>query len=92
LENIIKQLTSQVDATANTLPSVSVTDREEIGSSPGGVRNYPSGLDNAAPDASIDQQLGRLMIDDSKSYYVSNILWANLGNEVSTSAIVHLLR
>ncbi|KAM5361798.1 hypothetical protein ACJA88_014325 [Fusarium oxysporum] len=82
LENIIKQLTSQVDATANTLPSGSGTDREEIGSSPGGVRNYPSGLDNAAPDASIDQQLGRLMIDDSKSYYVSNILWANLGNEI----------
>jgi hypothetical protein len=22
------------------------------------------------------------MIDDSKSYYVSNIMWANLGNEV----------
>ncbi|KAG7418380.1 Bikaverin cluster transcription factor bik5 [Fusarium oxysporum f. sp. rapae] len=82
LENIIKQLTSQVDARANTLPSGSNTDREEIESSPSGMRNYPSGLDNAAPDASIDQQLGRLMIDDSKSYYVSNILWANLGNEI----------
>ncbi|EGU80027.1 hypothetical protein FOXB_09466 [Fusarium oxysporum f. sp. conglutinans Fo5176] len=82
LENIIQQLTSQVDATANTLPSGSGTDGEEIGPSPGGVRNYPSGLDDAAPDASINQQLGRLMIDDSKSYYVSNILWANLGNEI----------
>ncbi|KAF4434159.1 bikaverin cluster-transcription factor [Fusarium acutatum] len=69
LENIIKQLTSQVDATANALPSGSGIDGEEI-------------LDGAAPDASIDQQLGRLMIDDSKSYYVSNILWANLGNEI----------
>ncbi|KAG5754208.1 hypothetical protein H9Q70_003156 [Fusarium xylarioides] len=69
LENIIKQLTSQVDATANALPSVNDTDGEEI-------------LDGTAPDASIDQQLGRLMIDDSKSYYVSNILWANLGNEI----------
>ncbi|PNP78489.1 hypothetical protein FNYG_08119 [Fusarium nygamai] len=80
LENIIKQLTSQVDATAN--PSGSRTDGEEVEWSPGGVRNNPSGDGNVAPDASIDQQLGRLMIDDSKSYYVSNILWANLGNEI----------
>ncbi|KAF5604337.1 bikaverin cluster-transcription factor [Fusarium pseudocircinatum] len=69
LENLIKQLTSQVDATDNSLPSGSGKNREEI-------------LDGAAHDASIDQQLGRLLIDDSKSYYVSNILWANLGNEI----------
>ncbi|VTT56406.1 unnamed protein product [Fusarium fujikuroi] len=80
LENIIKQLTSQVDATANALPSSSGTDGESV-STPGGTRNNPSGVDNPAPDAAIDRQLGRLMIDDSKSYYVSNILWANLGNE-----------
>ncbi|KAG5804534.1 hypothetical protein H9Q74_008778 [Fusarium xylarioides] len=82
LENIIKQLTSQVDATTDALPSGSGTEVEELGSSPGGMRSNPSGVDHAAPDASIDQQLGRLMIDDSKSYYVSNILWANLGNEI----------
>ncbi|CVK96752.1 related to bikaverin cluster-transcription factor [Fusarium mangiferae] len=85
LENIIKQLTSQVDATANALPSSNGTDGESV-STPSGTRNNPSGVDNSAPDASIDQQLGRLMIEDSKSYYVSNILWANLGNEVSTPA------
>lgn len=85
LENIIKQLTSHADATANVLPSSSVTDRGSV-STPGGTRNNPSGVDNSAPDASIDQQLGRLIMDDSKSYYVSNILWANLGNEVSTPA------
>ncbi|KAI1041785.1 hypothetical protein LB505_008446 [Fusarium chuoi] len=81
LENIIKQLTSHADATANVLPSSSVTDRGSV-STPGGTRNNPSGVDNSAPDASIDQQLGRLIMDDSKSYYVSNILWANLGNEI----------
>ncbi|KAF5971122.1 bikaverin cluster-transcription factor [Fusarium coicis] len=70
LENIIKQLTSQADGTNNALTSGSGTHGEEV-------------LDGAAPDSSLDQQLGRLMIDDSKSYYVSNILWANLGNEVS---------
>ncbi|ORY59303.1 uncharacterized protein BCR38DRAFT_351976 [Pseudomassariella vexata] len=30
----------------------------------------------------IDQQLGRLVIDDTRSYYVSNLSWASLGNEV----------
>ncbi|RBA13526.1 hypothetical protein FPRO05_02319 [Fusarium proliferatum] len=80
LENIIKQLNSEVDATVNAVPSGSGTDGESV-STPGGMRNDPPGVDNSAPDASIDQQLGRLMIDDSKSYYVSNILWANLGNE-----------
>ncbi|KAF4950559.1 hypothetical protein FGADI_8118 [Fusarium gaditjirri] len=81
LENIIKQLTSQVDNTANALPSGNGTD-EGIEYSLCGTRSYPSGPDNGAPDVTIDQQLGRLMIDDSKSYYVSNILWANLGNEI----------
>ncbi|KAF5698317.1 transcription factor [Fusarium globosum] len=82
LENIIKQLTSQVDATANALSSGDGTYEEESVSTPDGMRNNPSRVDNADPGASVDQQLGRLMIDDSKSYYVSNILWANLGNEI----------
>lgn len=37
---------------------------------------------NADVDSPIENQLGRLMIDDTRSYYVSNILWTNLGNEV----------
>ncbi|KAF5585011.1 bikaverin cluster-transcription factor [Fusarium subglutinans] len=82
LENVIKQLTTEVDATDNAIRSGSGADRDDIEPSTGGGGDYPSGLDNAAPHASIDQQLGRLMIDDSKSYYVSNILWANLGNEI----------
>lgn len=31
---------------------------------------------------SIEQHLGRLLIDETRSYYVSNVLWANLGDEV----------
>ncbi|KAI2602456.1 hypothetical protein GGR54DRAFT_502240 [Hypoxylon sp. NC1633] len=31
---------------------------------------------------SIDQHMGRLMIDDTKSCYVSNALWVSLGNEI----------
>lgn len=37
---------------------------------------------NIDVDSPIENQLGRLMIDDTRSYYVSNILWTNLGNEV----------
>lgn len=32
--------------------------------------------------SSVDQQLGRLIIDDTRSCYVSNKLWANLTSEV----------
>lgn len=30
----------------------------------------------------LEQQFGRLVIDNTRSCYVSNILWANLGDEV----------
>lgn len=30
----------------------------------------------------VEQQFGRLVIDDTRSCYVSNILWASLGDEV----------
>lgn len=37
---------------------------------------------NSDSENSIEQHLGRLLIDDTRSYYVSNVLWANLGDEV----------
>ena len=74
LEDIIKRLTSQADTTGSADGESPATDHL--------TGEHPSAPSHSSPDASIDQQLGRLMIDDSKSYYVSNILWANLGNEV----------
>lgn len=44
-----------------------------------------SSATNAGVDTPIENQLGRLMIDDTRSYYVSNGLWTNLGNEVGKS-------
>ena len=32
--------------------------------------------------SSLEGQFGRLVIDESKSYYVNNVLWTNLANEV----------
>jgi Fungal Zn(2)-Cys(6) binuclear cluster domain len=34
----------------------------------------------------VQQQFGRLVIDNTRSCYVSNILWANLGDEVLDDA------
>ncbi|KAF5548205.1 bikaverin cluster-transcription factor [Fusarium napiforme] len=82
LENIIKELTSQVEATTDAVPSGNNTDADEIEPHRGAGGKSLLGEDGATHDASTNQQLGRLMIDDSKSYYVSNILWTNLGNEI----------
>ncbi|KUI72477.1 hypothetical protein VM1G_07434 [Cytospora mali] len=41
-----------------------------------------SGRTSPSSPSSLDGQFGRLVIDESKSYYVSNVLWANLANEV----------
>ncbi|KAF4985888.1 hypothetical protein FDECE_16250 [Fusarium decemcellulare] len=81
LESIIKSLTSQHDAvgsgaqTADTEDSPSAMETGEF-------NEEPPCADPSTPETPIDQQLGRLMIDDTRSYYVSNILWANLGNEI----------
>lgn len=39
----------------------------------------------------VDQQLGRLVIDDTRSCYVSNKLWANLIDEVSYARVIGYL-
>ncbi|KAF4335780.1 bikaverin cluster-transcription factor [Fusarium beomiforme] len=82
LENIIKQLTSQVDATANNSLSATETQASDTSALRDVAAADPSEPNSSNPDALIEKQIGRLMIDDSKSYYVSNILWANLGNEI----------
>ncbi|KPM46343.1 hypothetical protein AK830_g81 [Neonectria ditissima] len=96
LESIIRRLTDQgdtdaagydADADANDemLPVAATAGLE---TEPGafhdhnGPRDFPSASSHSSPEVSVDQQLGRLMIDDTRSYYVSNILWANLGNEI----------
>lgn len=44
-------------------------------------RSTPSGRESPT-SSSLDGLFGRLVIGESKSYYVSNVLWANLANEV----------
>lgn len=43
--------------------------------------------------ATIDQQLGHLMINENRSYYISNALWTSLSHEVNTfKGSVYLMR
>lgn len=41
-----------------------------------------SGWSKEGVDSLAENQLGRLMIDDTRSYYVSYILWTNLVNKL----------
>lgn len=72
LEAIIKRLTVERDLTAppgGTVPSQTC---EEL---------TPTS-EWLTPDAGIEQQFGRLIVEDTRSHYISNVLWANLANEV----------
>ncbi|KAM5435837.1 hypothetical protein MferCBS31731_006094 [Microsporum ferrugineum] len=72
LEAIIKRLTVERDLTAppgGTVPSQSC---EEL---------TPTS-EWLTPDAGIEQQFGRLIVEDTRSHYISNVLWANLANEI----------
>jgi hypothetical protein len=41
--------------------------------------------------SSLDVQFGRLVVSDSMSYYVGNVLWANLANEVRPTTLLPLI-
>ncbi|KAF7122290.1 hypothetical protein CNMCM5793_000247 [Aspergillus hiratsukae] len=43
------------------------------------IPSIPSSGDGSSQ---VEQQFGRLVIDDTRSCYVSNILWASLGDEI----------
>ncbi|KAJ6014281.1 hypothetical protein N7540_008872 [Penicillium herquei] len=48
----------------------------------GNVHPKISSLDESNDSSQIEQQFGRLVIDDTRSCYVSNVLWANLGDNI----------
>lgn len=94
LEHIIKHLASEREGggepavAGQAEKDVPVDDQQDPARSEGGDKQ---GLDRPSVQASetsgeiessLDVQFGRLVINDSKSYYVGNVLWANLANEV----------
>lgn len=94
LEHIIKRLASENTSDAETAaaghaekdadhmpwsqsPPGPGTEDKQPSKSPAEVSQVSS-----ENQSSLDFQFGRLVINDSKSYYVGNVLWANLANEV----------
>lgn len=72
LESLIEQFQRQQQPSPYTPPA------RHIDASP-----TPSTTDTSSPNSNaIDQQMGRLVIDETRSYYVSNVLWASLSSEV----------
>lgn len=92
LEHIIKHLASE-DKSGDKA-AVAGQIEEDAGHEKGAAKSEGEGkqaLDRPSVQASetsgdiessLDVQFGRLVINDSKSYYVGNVLWANLANEV----------
>nr|POF17844.1 bikaverin cluster transcription factor bik5 [Quercus suber] len=73
LETIIKHLSTRPSSLANTGDDVNHPPADEIPVQESLAPNH---------DITIEQQLGRLVVDDTRSYYVGNIFWASLGKEV----------
>lgn len=73
LETIIRRL----DPKTSSPPPMAANDESSLA-----VENASSEASTSDNSSSINQQLGRLVIDDTRSYYINNILWASLGNEV----------
>lgn len=105
LEHIIKRLASENKGDSEAaVEHHSEEDVDQTQSTPhssrpdGADRQQPSKSASEEPEvsgennASLDVQFGRLVINDSKSYYVGNVLWANLANEVRPNGTVIITR
>lgn len=80
LETLVRSLGDQPSSASHNDPA-------DSHSAPAASRN--SGL--LDPSGSIEGQLGRLMVNDSRSYYMSNVLWTSLVSEVQYLPATHNL-
>ncbi|KAJ5587701.1 uncharacterized protein N7459_003466 [Penicillium hispanicum] len=71
LETLMRRMSSEV---ADSQPQDASSPLQKAGMQPTSETG-----DNTAP---VEQRFGRLVIDDTRSCYVSNILWASLGDEI----------
>lgn len=86
LEGVIQSLGAQVedDNGAAKTPAFIPSIQGEIDAHQRQERaqNDSSGIQSLRSDA-VDNQLGRLVINEGRSRYVSNAFWASMGDEVS---------
>lgn len=86
-ETVIRRLGNQLDATPNPSSERTSTAQERTN------RLGDPAIGSSTqwnPSSSIDAHSGLLVIDETKSYYVSNILWANLANEVLNCHLIYI--
>lgn len=81
LEALIRHLGQQSDAS-----SLSAQKPQPGDSQARPPDAFPS--DAPAMDASFDDRFSRLMIKETRSYFVSNVLWGNLADEVTSHGSV----
>lgn len=72
LEVLVRRLGTEVEG--GQLPFVAPSEEPAANGGPG----------SGDESSQVEQQFGRLVIDETRSCYVSNILWSSLGNEVCT--------
>lgn len=72
LEVLVRRLGTEVES--GQLPFVPPSEEPAANRGPG----------SGDESSQVEQQFGRLVIDETRSCYVSNILWSSLGNEVCT--------
>ncbi|EAW08075.1 Zn(II)2Cys6 transcription factor [Aspergillus clavatus NRRL 1] len=82
LESIIKSLGSHVDTAGSTMAPNSDSSATDAAQSEGSRSEEKLTSSSPSRNPPVDKQLGRLMIDKTGSYYLSNVLWASLANEI----------
>ncbi|OQD70994.1 hypothetical protein PENPOL_c001G10279 [Penicillium polonicum] len=70
LEVLVRRLGTEVES--GQLPFVPPSEEPAANRGPG----------SGDESSQVEQQFGRLVIDETRSCYVSNILWSSLGNEI----------
>ena len=83
LEGVVKSLGATPDD-ENILPSPLATENGTVHRPDSASPLVENGVENAnrLRNASLDNNFGRLVLDEGKSRYVNNSFWANLSNEV----------
>lgn len=89
LESIIRRLDDQGNSNTagSPLPAVSQSpgdqdDGSVVGLSPSNAHSTSSPPSRSSSNLPLEPQSGRLVIDETRSCYISNVLWASLGDEV----------
>lgn len=85
LEALIRHLGQQSNSNASSLSA----QRPQPADSQARPPDAASPSEAPAMDASFDERFSRLMIKETRSYYVSNVLWGNVADEVGTYITSH---